>query len=204
MDAPYQRLADRLRQRIVSGAWPVGTQVPSLRELRAQYKLGRGVVELAVAELRREGLIEGKRGARPTVARQAPPARRILNPREDWPYGIGDKPAEGTRLATQDLADRMQVPLRTRLLWTRYECIDPDGWPAMLLTAFRRGRTAHEVRDTAVLLCLDEFTVREAALVGLAAGTAALRMQRTRYAPSGIPVETADLVLRADRWRIAM
>ena len=203
MDAPYQRLAADLRQRIITGAWPVGTQVPSLRELRERHKTGRGVVELAVAELRREGLIEGKRGARPTVARTAPPQRRLYDPRTDWPYAVAE-PARGTRLATQDLADRLGVPLRTRLWWTRTECIDPDRWPAMLLTVYRRGRAEYAYEDVALVVSVDEFSAAEARHIGLTPGTLAFRAVRTRYAAGGGPTETADLVLRADRWRIAM
>jgi GntR family transcriptional regulator len=201
MDARYPRLADRLRRNIINGTWPVGTQLPSLRELRERYKLGRGVVELAVAELRKEGLIEGRRGARPTVTRTAPAARHVYDPREDWPHA-SQVTARGTRLATQDLADRMQVPLKTRLWWTQVECTDPDQWPAMLLTVYRRGQTVHPHTDTSLLIAVDAFSVAEARVVGLAAGTVALRIARTRYGADGLAVETADLVLRADRWRV--
>lgn len=199
MDAPYQRLAARLRQHIVNGTWPVGSQVPSLRELRERYKLGRGVVELAVAELRKEGLIEGRRGARPTVSRTAPPDRRVYDPRQDWPH-VTVEAARGTRLATQGLAERLQVPLRTRLWWTRLECVDPDQWPAMLVTTYRRGQSERPYVETVLLVAVDVFTTSEASAVGLAAGTLALRITRTRYGADGRAVETADLVLRADRW----
>lgn len=203
MDAPYQRLAAYLRRHIADGTWPVGSQLPSARELRARHHVGRGVVELAVAELRREGIIEGRRGARPIVSRSAPPTRRTYDPRADWPHSTLT-PATGTCLATPDLADRMQVPQRTRLLWERTECLDPVGWPAMLLTTYRRGRTRPEYADCALQVDVGEFTVGEAQAIGLAAGAVALRMTRTRYAADGRPAETADLVLRADRWGIRL
>lgn len=182
MDAPYQRLAAYLRRHIADGTWPVGSQLPSARELRARHHVGRGVVELAVAELRREGIIEGRRGARPIVSRSAPPTRRTYNPRTDWPHSTLT-PATGTCLATPDLADRMQVPQRTRLLWER---------------------TRPEYADCALQVDVGEFTVGEAQAIGLAAGAVALRMTRTRYAADGRPAETADLVLRADRWGIRL
>lgn len=203
MDARYQRLAARLRRNIIDGTWPVGTQIPSLRELRERHRAGRGVVELAVAELRKEGLIEGTRGRRPTVARTAPPSRRVFDPRENWPWTRAEA-ARGTRLATQDLADRLQVPLKARLWWTRYECIDPEQWPAMLVTVYRPGQTERPYVEASLLAWVDEFTVAEAQAIGLAAGTTALRITRTRYTADGHPTETADLVLRSDRWRIAM
>jgi GntR family transcriptional regulator len=203
MDAPYQRLAAQLRQRIVSGEWPLGSRLPSARELRAEYGFGRGVVEYAVATLKREGLIEGKRGARPVVARPAPTVRRLFDPRNDWPYSMAE-PSSGTRPASQDLADRLQVPQRTKLTWTRWECLDPDGWAAMLLTTYRRGTKVHSHTETALVAFVDEFTASEAHVIGLTAGTVALRMHRTRYAASGRPVEISDLVLRADRWQVSM
>lgn len=204
MDAPpYQRLATQLRQRIASGEWPPGTRLPSARELREEYGAGRGVVEYAVAQLRRDGLIETRPGARPEVARQSPAERILIDPRDDWPYPRAE-PVRGTRQADPELAGRLQVPDRTRLAWTRWECLGPDGWPAMLETTWRRGAAVRPYRDTSIQAHVGEFSADEARALGLAAGLTALRVQRTRYGDDGRPVETADLVLRADRWGISL
>lgn len=203
-DAPYQRLAAALRRRIASGDWPPGYRVPSARSLGRQYSAGRGTVEHAMAMLRREGLIEGKRGARPEVVRPAPKDRTLYDPRTDWPYRCEGEPATGTRLADADLSARLDVPERTRLTWIRRECLGPDGWAAMLETTYRRGAGQGEYRTARVEAFVDQFTAGEAHLLGLYAGAPAMRMRRTRYAVDGHPTETADLVLRADRWYIAV
>ena len=202
MDAPYQRLAARLRQRIASGEWPPGSRLPSGRELREEYGVGRGVVEYAVAQLRHDGLIETRPGARPEVARQSPAERILIDPRDDWPYARTE-PVRGTRQAGPELAGRLQVPDRTRLAWTRWECLGPDGWPAMLETTWRRGAAA-PYSDASIAAHVGEFSADEARTLGLFAGLAALRVRRTRYGDDGRPVETADLVLRADRWGISL
>jgi GntR family transcriptional regulator len=202
-DAPYLRLAATLRRLITSGVWPPGYRVPSARSLGREFSAGRGTVEHAMAQLRREGLIEGRRGARAEVVRPAPRDRTVFDPRGEWPYKFGET-ATGIRRADEDLAARLQVPERTRLTWTRRECLGPDGWAAMLETTYRRGVVPSGEHDARVSMFVDELAPEEAHLLGLYAGATVLRMTRTRYAADGRALETSDLVLRADRWRIAL
>lgn len=201
MDAPHRHLADHLRHLIVSGVLPAGVRLPSNSEMQREHGVGRGVVELAVDQLRREGLIETRRGARPEVACPPPAARTLVDPRKPWPYRRGDS-EHGMRRADADLAVRLRVPTGTRLPWTRTECLGPDDRPAMLETAYRRGAQSRTVTNVIVEAYVGEFAVAEARVLGLPSGSPALRIVRTRYATDGRPVETADLILRADRWGI--
>ncbi|WP_129668557.1 GntR family transcriptional regulator [Phytoactinopolyspora endophytica] len=58
----FRQIAAELRDEIVSGDMPVGSQLPSMSQLRARYEVSSTVVRDALNELRREGLIMGKQG----------------------------------------------------------------------------------------------------------------------------------------------
>lgn len=58
----FRRLADELREEIASGRLPVGSQLPSMSQLREQHQVSSTVVRDALGELRREGLVEGQQG----------------------------------------------------------------------------------------------------------------------------------------------
>lgn len=200
--APYQRLADHLRQLIAAGEWPPGYRIPSHAQLRQQYGVGRGVVEHAVAQLRREGLLEGVRRARPTVA-YPPAVRTLVTADVDWPERRDAKQIESRPLASEDLAARLGVPPRTRLTSLAVELVDSGGVTVGLCTTWRRGRR----RGHATYRCevqAHQVTTFEAELTGLTAGAAAFLLQRVRYDSDGWPVEASDLVLPMDRWRLRL
>lgn len=199
MTAPYRRLADDLRARIAAGEWQPGDRLPSHRELREEYEVGRGVVEHAMALLRQQGTVEGTRRARLTVA-YPPAVRTLTDPDAEWPYGRGGA-AAGSCRASEDLAARMQLPLGSRLHWRRQELLDPGGQPAILLTLWQHGISPRPHASFRCEVRPHVMTVEEAGLLGLVAGAAAFAVERTRYA-AGRPVQTADLVLPADRWRL--
>lgn len=202
MDAPYQRLAAALRHLIVGGEWPPGTPIPSGRQLAEQHHVTRRIAERAIAVLRAEHLIEGRRGARLQVA-YPPAVRTLVDPHADWPYLIGDTEA-GTCRADPVLAQRLRVPVRCTLHRYRAECLDPDGRPAMLVTTWRRGTRRRVWVCATVEAMVDLLAADEAHALGLVAGVTAIRLHRTRYDKDGLPVETADLVLPADRWRVRL
>lgn len=56
--APYQQLADILRDRIAKGWIPVGKPIPSHLQLETEFSLGRNTVVKAVGILKEEGLLE--------------------------------------------------------------------------------------------------------------------------------------------------
>jgi len=55
---PYLRVSADLREKIVSGEWLPGEQVPSLDDLSETYKVSRTTARRAVQLLISEGLIE--------------------------------------------------------------------------------------------------------------------------------------------------
>jgi len=59
----WVQLADVFRRRIVSGQWPPGTKVPSVRELAADTGVNPNTVQRALAELDRSGLTVAERTA---------------------------------------------------------------------------------------------------------------------------------------------
>src|SRR3954465_6187227 len=64
----YQGLADGLRMLIVDGRVPVGAQLPSERALSDALRVSRTTVTAAYAQMREDGYLNGRRGARSTTA----------------------------------------------------------------------------------------------------------------------------------------
>lgn len=198
--ALYQQLAARLRRLIETGDWPPGYRLPSHAQLQEQYGVGRGVVEHAVAQLRRDGLIEGVRRARPTVA-YGPSVRTLMDPDMDWPERRDAKRLERHVLADDDLSLRLGVEPRTRVAWKATELVDGAGVTVGLCVTWRRGRRrAHS--SAASEISLRGLTAEEAEFTGLVAGAAVFVVQRTRFGPHQGPVEASDLILPVDRWRL--
>lgn len=199
--APYQRVAAEIRRRIASGEWPAGHQLPSQAELARILGVTLPSARRGMSILRRAGELEGSPRARLTVA-HPPAVRTLLDPDADWPYPTGDG-ATGRSQATAELAARLQVPPRTRLSWELTECLDPDFRPSHLVTTWWATSRRAWVRSVSEVE-LHQLTAAEAGALGLISGVLALRVTRTRYGSDGRPVETADLILPADRWRIRL
>ncbi len=64
----HQGLSDALRMLIVDGRLPVGSRLPSERALADVLRLSRTTVTAAYAQMRDEGYLNAKRGARSSVA----------------------------------------------------------------------------------------------------------------------------------------
>jgi len=64
----YQGLADGLRMLIVDGRLPVGAQLPSERALSDALRVSRTTVTAAYAQMRDDGYLNARRGARSTTA----------------------------------------------------------------------------------------------------------------------------------------
>jgi DNA-binding transcriptional MocR family regulator len=72
----YQGLADGLRLLIVDGRLPIGAQLPSERALSDALRVSRTTVTAAYAQMRDDGYLNGRRGARSTTALPATEGRR--------------------------------------------------------------------------------------------------------------------------------
>lgn len=69
-ESTYERIAAELRAQIVSGKLPLGSAVPTHKQLFQQYGISAGTAHRVTALLSSEGLVEVSRGRRATVIRQ--------------------------------------------------------------------------------------------------------------------------------------
>ena len=65
--ALYAQLASILREKIMSGAWPTGYEIPTLEELSREYSLARVTIRQAIQILVGDGLLSSHRGRRTFV-----------------------------------------------------------------------------------------------------------------------------------------
>lgn len=70
----YEQVAEALRQRIRSGEWPPGHQIPTVTQLAAEHEVALRVVERAQDLLKWEGLLVGHQGKGVFVADPPPEA----------------------------------------------------------------------------------------------------------------------------------
>ena len=69
--ARTQAVANRIRQQILSGAWPDGRLLPSERDMAAQFGVARNTLRRIIRQLEAEGLVESQPG-RGSVVRLSP------------------------------------------------------------------------------------------------------------------------------------
>lgn len=79
----YIQLATLFRGRIASGAWPVGTRIPTVDELAAECGVARATIRQALDGLESEGLIERFR-AKGTFVRATPRGGLWCEVETDW------------------------------------------------------------------------------------------------------------------------
>ena len=71
-DAPvYSQLVEHIKLAIVSGEFPLGSRLPSVRELAAEAGVNPNTMQRAFAELEREGLVLTQRTAGRTLTEDA-------------------------------------------------------------------------------------------------------------------------------------
>ncbi|WP_205648225.1 GntR family transcriptional regulator [Actinomadura rubteroloni] len=225
MTSLHARLADALRERIVTGALAVGEALPSEARLGEEFGASRGTVRQALSALRHEGLIEGGRGRQPVVRRRptAQPFETFLS-FSAWADQTGHRPGQRTvelarRGADPVAARALGVPpgepvidvLRLRLL---------DGEPVMLERStfvldvgrllfdfdpdggsLYAGLLARGVDITAATHTIDAIAApsADAERLGVAKGSPLLRERRTACTADGRPVEYGDDRYRPDR-----
>jgi DNA-binding GntR family transcriptional regulator len=62
MTAKYERLANAIRDQIKSGELKPGDKLPSISQLRDEFKVSYGSVRGAMLVLKAEKLVEGRQG----------------------------------------------------------------------------------------------------------------------------------------------
>ncbi len=58
----YRKIIDFIKEKISTGEWPIGSKIPSQRDLAQAFEVNRSTVIAALEELTADGLIEGKLG----------------------------------------------------------------------------------------------------------------------------------------------
>ena len=62
-DEPVTRqIVDYMCGRIASGAWPIGSRLPSQRTMAERFGVNRSTIIAAIEELADYGIVEGRRG----------------------------------------------------------------------------------------------------------------------------------------------
>ena len=81
--ARYIQLATLFRNRIAAGEWPVGSRIPNVDALAAEFVVARGTMREALGLLEQEGLLERLR-AKGTFVRKSPVEAHVHKLAIDW------------------------------------------------------------------------------------------------------------------------
>jgi integrase len=140
--SPYERVAAELRARIASGELPVGSELPTHKQLAQQHSISVGTAHRVTALLSSEGLVEVSRGRRATVIRQ-PPADAEETLHADGVVGQGPETAAGGGAVAMAAPQLWMITLRGpdgHRYPARHVCEDiarPDSFRAHLLAIAR-------------------------------------------------------------------
>jgi GntR family transcriptional regulator len=200
--ARHRRIAADIERRIATGEWLPGDQLPSRAVLGHEYRVHEQTIRLAIVLLQRRGVVESQGERRRVEVAHAAVVRDFTLADADvpWPHQT-EVAALGRTVASDELALRLDINPGLRLNHEAEERADLAGRSAMYVTTWWRGRRRPHYGYTATV---DAVLVNreQAAALRLPVDTVALRVVRTRLDGSGCPVETADLILPRDRWRV--
>lgn len=200
--ARHRRIAADIERRIAAGEWLPGDQLPSRAELGRRFGVNPQTVRLAIVRLLARGVLESQGSGRPVEVAHTPVVRTFTDPDAPWPWWSETTP-RGTTTASEEIAQRLDVNPGARLHWETEERADVTGRSSMHVTTWWPGRrkphASYRAHVDAVFIGADQATA-----LRLPVDTVALRVVRTRLDAAGNPVETSDLVLPRDRWRIAL
>lgn len=148
-EPPYLRLADVLRQRLLSGEWSPGDRFPSRAQLSDEYGDGDGTVRRAVQLLIAQGFLEGRSGSGTYVAEPRERVRMVrsrsreLRPGSPFARDMADLGRDGSwesrteakAPAPADIAARLGLDEGDLCVRTRYEFL-ASGQPVQLSTSW--------------------------------------------------------------------
>ncbi|MGV7115359.1 aminotransferase-like domain-containing protein [Paenibacillus kyungheensis] len=63
----HRQIEQHIRYKIISGEWPIGTRLPSQRQLATVFEVNRSTITIALDELKSWGIVEGNKGGGTTV-----------------------------------------------------------------------------------------------------------------------------------------
>lgn len=210
----YLAIAEDLRRRIREGSYAPGQVLASEAELARRYSAGRVTVRRALDVLRREGLVDSRRGfgwfvatdpvpqqlgrlgtiEADLAARGRRPVRRVLEAvTTDPPPRVARVlgPGPVTRVRRLNLAD--DVPFARVTVWCPAHLVSgrtPEDFATRTfqeLVGVPLGRATQVVTAAAA-------DAEDAGLLGLQPGAPVLRCWRTTYGTDGRPVLFAEHV----------
>jgi GntR family transcriptional regulator len=139
----YAQVSDALRERIVKGIWPIGTQIPTLPELAQEFGVGLITVRQAVQLLKNEDLVAPQQG-RGTFVRHKP---------QTHPKMRVETSLKGLAQLYRELAPRV-LPLDEGTATPRLEA--EDGRPAPAYHYLRRVHGSDRQVTSVISAYLDE------------------------------------------------
>lgn len=228
-DPVYLRVVEDIRRQITDGTLPPGAPIPSRAQLTRKYQVGETAARHALRVLAGEGLIIGRVGSGHYV-RERPDLTPLYRWRFlDHPAPFAaDLQSQGRRVtwdwhsepteAGPDVARRLRLP-ETAILTKTHYIFRAEGRPLQLSTSYelreftphteeeRRSLVArmyaYGIKITEVVESIHTRIPRpaESDALDLAAGVHVLHVERTHWAGDR-PVETSDIVIPGDRFRI--
>ncbi len=224
----YQSIADSLRREILSRRLPPHSRLPSEPELVRRYRAARETVRRALARLEQDGLIYRRPAVGSFVAepRVDQDLDRLFSFTEFMAHrGIkpGSKLLESGVLRISDpdspVLRHLRLPVGARVVFLRRlrtgsgeplviasTWLPEERFPHFLEQDLRRhsvyeimGRMGYKPTDAVQTIEAVALGARQAALLGVAPGAAALLIRRVGYAAGGLPVEYAEDFYRGDR-----
>ncbi|MEO3874675.1 GntR family transcriptional regulator [Nonomuraea sp. B12E4] len=220
MVARYERIADALREEILAGAHPVGSQLPSESELAGRFGAARGTVRQAVAVLATEGLVGSRQGARRIVlGRARSQSFAELHSFAQWARANGHRfggqvieqrrrPASAAESARLGHGELLEV-LRLRTLDGEPVLVERTVYAEWVAPAVERlpadceSVTEALYESIGLVFAYGEHLIdavsagaQDGRLLGVRRGSPLLRQRRTTTTYDGRPVETSD-----DRYR---
>lgn len=220
MAARYEHIAAELRDEILTGVHPVGSQLPSEAELAARYSAARGTVRQAVALLAAEGLVGSRQGARRIVlGGERSQSFAELHSFAQWArskgHAVGGEvlgqrrrsagPAEAVRLSTTEVLE----VLRLRTLEGEPVLLERTVYASWIAPAVEalppdcESVTQALYDSVGLVFAYGEHLIdavaagtEDARLLGVRRGSPLLRQRRITTTQEGRPVEWSD-----DRYR---
>jgi GntR family transcriptional regulator len=117
----HRKVLQTLKQRILSGGYAVGTQLPTENELAEEIEVSRHTVREALRQLRDDGLVTSRQGAGTTVRRQGVP-----EPYVHEIASINDLVAYASE--TKYHADSSEMVVVDAALAERLDCAENQRW----------------------------------------------------------------------------
>ncbi|MTI95910.1 MAG: PLP-dependent aminotransferase family protein [Firmicutes bacterium] len=124
----YEQIKKYLKKQIMNECWPVGSKIPTQRQLAQQFAVNRSTVTAAIQDLIAEGLLEGNtRGG--TVVTANVWSQLPGNPRPDWQSYI----RAGTYQPDFSAADQINKYFSSQAIRLGAAELSPSLYPRQLM-----------------------------------------------------------------------